>query len=165
MFLARRYGLRAVTVDRYDKAFGLQRTITGQPNSRLELDPTLRALLKDEDISLAGKTQSGRSMKELEVLSSMDSGKATDLMLDEEDEYERSGERKSPAAFYGSQQIGQVVLPNQLQNTINVLISGKAPQLEHRRKESHYGRIRVGQNTVTKRCETPFPRGRSGEGT
>ena len=68
-------------------------------------------------------------MKELEILSSTDSDEAAVLMLDEEDEYERSGERKSPAAFYGSQQIGQVILPNQLQNTINVLISGEIIQL------------------------------------
>jgi len=152
MFLVRRYGLRAGTVGRYDKAVGFQRTIAGQPNPRLELDPTLQALLKDEDISLAGKTQNGRLMKELEVLSSTDSDEAASLMVDEEDECERSGERKSPAAAYGSQQIGQVILPNQLQNTINALISGEVPQLEQRGEDSHvfFGRTRVGQNTVTK---------------
>ncbi|RDB29432.1 Rsm22-cox11 tandem protein 2, mitochondrial [Hypsizygus marmoreus] len=120
MFLARRCGLRAsLRCNRVDS-----RTLVNQPNPPLNLDPSLQALLQDVDISLAqGKGRMGKHMKELEVLAMEEQFEVTNALSTEEEDSEYSMERKSPAAHYGSQQIGAVILPNQLQNTISVMIS------------------------------------------
>ncbi|KAG6874415.1 hypothetical protein C0995_015151 [Termitomyces sp. Mi166 len=59
-----------------------------------------------------------KRVKELEVVSE---NSQSEEMFDDEHDY--GTDRKSPAARYGSRQIGAVVLPNQLQNAINALIS------------------------------------------
>lgn len=98
-------------------------TSASHPNPPLHLDPSLKALLKDVDISLThSRTHPPPQRKELEVLpiDKETNGKS----LDEEDAQDEYTQRKSPAAHFGSQQIGAVIIPTQLRNSINVMISG-----------------------------------------
>lgn len=98
--------------------------LTNQPNPPLQLDPSLRVLLQDVDISLANyKMQSQPSRRELEV---MDTSKnpVGGILEDSELDGELPA-RKSPAALFGSQGIGAVILPAELQESIDTLISGQ----------------------------------------
>ena len=111
------------------------------PNAPLDLDPSLQALLSDVDISLARhKARSSmneptiRPRQELEVFA--DESAAVDgAELREEDtedvESDHQDSRKSPAALFGSQRVGAIVLPLELQNAIIKLIEG-AHNLGHR---------------------------------
>ncbi|KAF5374983.1 hypothetical protein D9758_000528 [Tetrapyrgos nigripes] len=97
-------------------------------NPPLNLDPSLQALLKDVDISLTRHNLSPRAPpKELDVVPYDHSNESsTDFV----DEIESELDRKSPAALFGSQRIGAVVLPLELQNSINLLITeSDKPQL------------------------------------
>ncbi|KZT27577.1 Rsm22-domain-containing protein [Neolentinus lepideus HHB14362 ss-1] len=104
-----------------------------QLNSPLDLDPSLQALLKDVDMSLM-RAKSGtplvagsahpKPIRELEVYSNLED---EDLQWDE-DSSEAEGPshretRKSPAAHFGSGHIGSMVIPLELQNSINRLIA------------------------------------------
>lgn len=79
--------------------------------------------MKDIDASLAKNHDSmhSKTLEELQVVQDFAS-----LPLDEGHDpmaiYEE--ERKSPAAIYGSEAIGAVVLPHELQDAITVLING-----------------------------------------
>lgn len=94
------------------------------PNPRLTLDPSLQALLNDVDITLLNhKPQDQTVYKELEVV--QEAGPSLDY---EEDELpSEKATRKSPAATFGSKQIGAVILPLELQNAISALIEGIDP--------------------------------------
>ena len=73
------------------------------PNSLLrlpDLDPGLQELLNEYEIPDINKLSEPR---------------------------QRSGERKSPAAVFGSQRIGMLILPSELQSAINQLIKGMHP--------------------------------------
>lgn len=115
-----------------------------QPNQALELDQSYKTLLRDVDISLA-KSKPGHpdglstrsSIRELEAfaveLTPQEEGQSTEVLADWQEEISpedvdyHSGPRearKSPAAAYGSQGIGQIVLPAELQNSITTLIEG-----------------------------------------
>lgn len=99
-------------------------TSARHPNTPLHLDPSLKALLKDVDISLThSRTHPPPQRKELEVLP-VDKEETNGKPLDEEDAQDEYTQRKSPAAHFGSQQIGAVTIPIQLRNSINVMISG-----------------------------------------
>ncbi|KAG6813991.1 hypothetical protein H0H92_004484 [Tricholoma furcatifolium] len=114
MLLARQQGWRS-----FPRVFGpvfQARLFSGQTNPPLNLDPTFRAVLDEGDMSLL-KGKAGKRVKELEVVSF----KKFDAVELDDDLY--GMERKSPAAEFGSRQIGAVILPNQLQNAINALIS------------------------------------------
>lgn len=125
MLLARPPGLRFSLLCRHRCRYPiLFRTFTGQPNPPLSLDPGLQALLKEEDI-LLGKSRPGRLYKELEVIDDEGQLVRTTEPLAAQDDFEYVSERKSPAAHYGSQRIGAVILPNQFQNTINAMIHGE----------------------------------------
>jgi len=92
------------------------------------LDPSFKVLLKDIDISLhkARHTQvdNGRSLlRELEEFP--DDSLENDVQPEDEDSLEPRALRKSPAAHFGSQKIGAVVIPSELQESIETLISGK----------------------------------------
>src|ERR1700733_15959567 len=92
------------------------------PNPPLDLDPSLQALLKDVDISLSqNKSRPPVLRRELEALPTEDLPETVTSLAEELPEY---AQRKSPAAQFGSQQIGAVVLPPQLQTSINLLIFG-----------------------------------------
>lgn len=124
MLLSRRCTSRALFLGQHGSRSALSRYYTGQTNPPLNLDPSLQAFLNTEEMSLPGKTRQAKVMKELEVIDNEEQPNLTDIATPEEEDYEHTLERKSPAAYYGSQQIGAVVLPNQLQNAISVMISG-----------------------------------------
>lgn len=107
-----------------------------QVKPRVELDPALRDLLRDVDISLGGNKRSRahhlpdkRELEEFPELrpDTIVSGGVTVSELGDfevsEAEEDAVG-RKSPAADFGSRSIGAVVLPLELQNSINLIISG-----------------------------------------
>ena len=86
----------------------------------------MKALLRDANMSLLNhKTKrhttdsSDVSLRELELLPS-EVEEMEELTLEPD---ERVG-RKSPAARFGSQQVGSVVLPEELQESINSIIEG-----------------------------------------
>lgn len=98
--------------------------LAAHPNPPLNLDPSLQALLKDVDMSLSNR-QSRPPPRELEVYPTDQPLSAnTEAILLEEQTPEEDLRRKSPAAHFGSQHIGAVVLPNQMQTSINGLIAG-----------------------------------------
>lgn len=103
-----------------------------QPNAPLELDPAFQALLRDIEISLRSKGQghasSLRGPRELEVFPP-DPEAGVDYLtsaeLDARDDMLNQKEgRKSPAAAFGSQRIGAVVLPFELQSSIGRMVAG-----------------------------------------
>ena len=104
----------------------------------LDLDPSLQALLKEEDITLKHSKVLPKAIRELKVLDnlaimeyqlspddwapmSVSDTKKTVLLAN------LSGERKSPAAVFGSQRIGMVNLPMELKEAIKLLIDGMHP--------------------------------------
>lgn len=99
---------------------------SAQPNPPLNLDPSMRAMLNDVDMALSHhKPRPTYPPRELEVFPMEQVSQAEILVHEpEEDLEEEYWGRKSPAAHFGSQQIGAVVLPFQLQTAINTVISG-----------------------------------------
>ncbi|KAJ6541927.1 mitochondrial small ribosomal subunit Rsm22-domain-containing protein [Mycena capillaripes] len=120
-------------------SFGSSAPTFSQVNPRVELDPALRDLLRDVDISLGGKKRSRgthvplkRELEEfpeplqdtLTSTMSISSTVSTSELGDfDEPLHEDTVGRKSPAAEFGSYGIGAVVLPLELQNSINLIIS------------------------------------------
>jgi hypothetical protein len=103
-----------------------------QPNTALNLDPSLKALLQDIDISLTSHKQIPvrRSPRELQAFAVEELEETVDVDVDVavedpfEDSSERNEHRKSPAARFGSKKIGAVVLPAELQASVTALING-----------------------------------------
>ena len=107
------------------------------PNARLELDPSFRDFIKSAKDMRSWKTQADRSVvdtdttprvpRELEVYPE-DSMTSEDYLssdeLDSIHDTEDKHTRKSPAAQFGSQRHGTIVIPLELQHTITKLISG-----------------------------------------
>jgi len=113
-------------------------TSSALPNFPLDLDPSYQRLFNDIDISLKkSKLQQTTTHRELEIVPGESTALVNDLSvkdwtpLDVEDQpflqegSEDREDRKSPAAVFGSKQIGTVVLPQELQRVINLLISGQ----------------------------------------
>jgi hypothetical protein len=106
----------------------------------LDLDPSLQALLKADDISLKNAKTLPKALRELEVLDNltimqhlpMDDWASLDISDIKVMESQRSGERKSPAALFGSQRIGMVILPSDLYSAIEQLIAGMHPMKKWR---------------------------------
>lgn len=108
------------------------------PKPHLKLDPTYEVLFKDIEISLKNAGLNPPIHRELQVVSETQETFSQELpieewtpmeislepTLEEEFAFEDRYQRKSPAALFGSNQISMVVLPEELQNAINVLISG-----------------------------------------
>ncbi|TFK94959.1 Rsm22-domain-containing protein [Polyporus arcularius HHB13444] len=108
------------------------------PNAPLELDPAFQALLRDIEMSLRNKdASSSRGPRELEVFPhdpETELDYLTSAELDARDDdmfYEREG-RKSPAAAFGSQRIGAVVLPFELQSSIGRMVGDSDKHELHR---------------------------------
>lgn len=110
------------------------------PNAPIDLDPSLRELLRDVDLSLLKhKTRRGStgltetpSHRELEVFPndpSPDVDYLTAEELDGEVESNEKEHRKSPAALFGSLRIGAVILPLELQGAITKLIAGASSSI------------------------------------
>jgi hypothetical protein len=101
-------------------------------NPPLNLDPGLQALLRDVDISLKNSKAGLPKHKELEIITGVDSSRVHGLSLTEWSSMEINAElgeveresRKSPAANFGSTQIGSVVLPQELRSAIEAIVSG-----------------------------------------
>lgn len=107
--------------------------VTHQPKPSLTLDPSLKSLLHDVDMSLMSKHQgtedpTSTPARELQALEN-DVGEIEYYELDPE-EYsmeeplQRREARKSPAARFGSDGFGTVILPPELQDTVTALIEG-----------------------------------------
>ena len=107
--------------------------VAPQPKPSLTLDPSLKSLLHDVDISLMPKHKGTEeptltSARELEALENNE-GEIEYYDLDPgdhqiEEPARRREDRKSPAARFGSDGIGTVVLSPELQRTVTALIEG-----------------------------------------
>ncbi len=96
-----------------------------QPNAPLDLDKSFTAILSDIDNSIAEqKLNRHHSISDIHELTAYptDFG-ATELAQDDEENIR--AQRKSPAADFGSQRLGAVVIPQELKQSISVLISGE----------------------------------------
>lgn len=92
------------------------------PNAPLDLDPSLQDLLKSADMTMAHRTNTHNpkpSHRDMELIEQ--EGKTSTNWIEEED-FGARGSRKSPAAEFGSRNIGAVVLPDQLQESVTRLI-------------------------------------------
>ncbi|KAI0323089.1 mitochondrial small ribosomal subunit Rsm22-domain-containing protein [Amylostereum chailletii] len=105
-----------------------------QPNGPLDLDPSFQALLQDVDMSLLKQKSRHRLVegepqlhRELEVFPA----EAEGLPFEEEEEEEDRTTRKSPAAHFGSRQVGAAILPHELQKSIISLIEASDKNLLH----------------------------------
>ena len=105
------------------------------PNTPLELDPAFQTLLRDVEISVLKRMPQGAhgicQARELEVFPH-DPDPTVDYLtsaeLDARDDNAGHKEaRKSPAAAFGSQRVGAVVLPLDLQSAIAQIVAGKCP--------------------------------------
>ncbi|KAJ7109767.1 mitochondrial small ribosomal subunit Rsm22-domain-containing protein [Mycena epipterygia] len=135
MFRATRYaGLRGILSQRSATVslFGSSApTCSPQVKPRIDLDPALQNLLRDVDMSLGGKRRSrgphAPLKRELEEFPEVyQDTLVSDVTISEPADIESQEEevgRKSPAAEFGSRSIGAVVLPLELQNSINLIIS------------------------------------------
>lgn len=106
-----------------------------QPNPPVTLDPTLKTLLQGVDLSVSSHKKKvegelhSRPLRELEPFQD-DKGVVAyyDGIDDDGDALieptQRREDRKSPAARFGSDRIGSVVLPSELQHAIISLING-----------------------------------------
>ncbi|KAI0931449.1 hypothetical protein AcV7_001174 [Taiwanofungus camphoratus] len=113
-----------------------------QPNAPLDLDPSFEALLKDADMSIlrhrsrhSAEYANVRNPRELEEFPS-DPFSSEDVMglaesSTQVEDYDHKESRKSPAALFGSQRIGAVVLPFELRKTITRLIAESDKAMLH----------------------------------
>ncbi|KAH9050521.1 Rsm22-domain-containing protein [Lactarius hengduanensis] len=93
---------------------------THQPNAPLDIDESFRTILQDiGDSVLDQKLNAPPRVHELTAYPT-DSEPVDLTQLDDEP---HALERKSPAALFGSQRLGAVVVPQELQQTISGLIS------------------------------------------
>ncbi|KAI0639869.1 mitochondrial small ribosomal subunit Rsm22-domain-containing protein [Trametes polyzona] len=114
-------------------------TSVHQPNAPLDLDPAFQALLRDVEISLTNKVKhdalESSGPRELEVFPH-DPDTAVDYLTPAELDAQDDGlghreRRKSPAALFGSQRIGAVVLPFEMQSTIGRMVAGVDKPMLH----------------------------------
>lgn len=108
------------------RRYASSNTETAQPNPPLDLDPSFQALLRDVDISLERHNPKGAappSRRELEALPV--EGTEDSLLLPNDAPHDEYSFRKSPAAHFGSQRIGAVILPLELQASITSIIAGE----------------------------------------
>ncbi|KAH9897940.1 mitochondrial small ribosomal subunit Rsm22-domain-containing protein [Cubamyces lactineus] len=99
------------------------------PNAPLDLDPAFQALLRDVEMSLQKAANAGPAAgpRELEV-SPHDPDATVDYLTSAEidardDDIGGRGHKKSPAALFGSQRIGAVVLPHEMQESIQQMVA------------------------------------------
>ena len=97
-----------------------------QPNAPLDLDKSFRTILRDIDNSIAEqKLNRHHSLPEFHELTAHPTGPEAGELTHQEEEGNTRAQRKSPAAHLGSQQLGAVVIPQELKQTISALISGE----------------------------------------
>lgn len=97
--------------------------LSHQPNAPISLDPTTQALLNSvDDMSLLKhKVKPHPTPRELEAFSVEPSEEVA--LEDSWTEEASEMQRKSPAALFGSQRIGAVVIPTQLQSVVTTIIN------------------------------------------
>jgi hypothetical protein len=97
-----------------------------QPNAPLDIDKSFRALLRDIDSSIAEqKLNRHHALPEIHELTAYPTDSEVTELAHQDNEESARAQRKSPAAHFGSQQIGAVVIPQELKQTISALISGE----------------------------------------
>jgi hypothetical protein len=105
------------------------RVAAHEPNTPLDLDPSLQTLLRDVDASIARHKARGAvggpRHRELEV-SQEEISEGLDWEEDTDGDFFGRESRKSPAALFGSSRHGAVVLPLELQNSITSLIESES---------------------------------------
>ncbi|PFH52318.1 hypothetical protein AMATHDRAFT_140364 [Amanita thiersii Skay4041] len=105
---------------------------TRHPNPPLNLDPSLQALLKDVDMSILNYKSRPPAHRELELDSpSPEQDFSSMTSLDSLEEVHTNLGRKSPAAEFGSQNFGAIVLPSPLVRAVNTLIQDSNKALLH----------------------------------
>lgn len=104
-----------------------------QPNAPLDIDPSFQALLKDVDMALLKKKtryhhthprpEDMPKLRELEEYPPEEQvdGVMSDLVAVDA---EHRLPRRSPAAVFGAQTFGMVLIPRELQQSISALIDG-----------------------------------------
>ncbi|KAJ7755072.1 Rsm22-domain-containing protein [Mycena maculata] len=141
MFGATRYGGLRSVLNRPSlvSLFGSSTPVCSpQLKPPIDLDPALRDLLRDVDMSLGGNKRSRahhtpvkrqlrlEEFPELHSDAVVSGGVTVSELGDDFDLSESrhdSANRKSPAAEFGSRGLGDAVLPLELQNSINLIIS------------------------------------------
>jgi hypothetical protein len=122
MLLRSRRTLRAVPFSRFS-SFS-----SHQPNAPLDLDKSFRASLRDIDSSISEQKLKRHhpplDIHELSAYPTDSQSQQTELAR-HDGEGDLRAERKSPAAHFGSQRLGAVVLPQELKQSISALISGE----------------------------------------
>ncbi|KAG9313997.1 mitochondrial small ribosomal subunit Rsm22-domain-containing protein [Chiua virens] len=139
-----RVSLRVLSSSARPKAFAFSSTagvhVSPQPKPSLTLDPSLKSLLHDVDISLMAKHRgteepASSHTRELEALEN-DAGEIEYYEVNHEDytveeSARRREDRKSPAARFGSDGISSVILSQELQHAVTELIEGTNKTLLH----------------------------------
>ncbi|KAI0830778.1 Rsm22-domain-containing protein [Trametes gibbosa] len=109
------------------------------PNAPLDLDPAFQALLRDVEISLTNKAKLAATEfstpRELEVYPQDPETTVEYLTPSEldvqEDDLDHRENRKSPAARFGSQRTGAIVLPFEMQSTISRMVAASDKPVLH----------------------------------
>lgn len=96
-----------------------------QPNAPLDIDKSFRAILRDIDDSIAEQKLNRHHSVPTHELTAYPTDPETTQLAYQEDEQTTRAQRKSPAAHFGSQRLGAVVIPQELKQTISALISGE----------------------------------------
>jgi hypothetical protein len=97
-----------------------------QPNAPLDLDKSFRAILRDVDNSISEqKLKRHHPPLDIHELSVHPTDSQQTELAHQYGKEDPRAERKSPAAHFGSQRLGAVVLPPDLQQSISALISGE----------------------------------------
>jgi hypothetical protein len=97
-----------------------------QPNAPLDLDKSFRTILRDIDSSITKQKAKGpRPPRDIHELTAFPTDSTSTERSHQDSELTARLERKSPAALFGSQQQGAVIIPQELQQSISELISGE----------------------------------------
>ena len=97
-----------------------------QPNAPLDLDKSFRTILRDIDNSISEKKTKGHHpLPDIPELTVYPTEPIPTELSYKDGESDPRAERKSPAALFGSERIGAIVIPQELQQSITALISGE----------------------------------------
>ncbi|KAI0308079.1 mitochondrial small ribosomal subunit Rsm22-domain-containing protein [Multifurca ochricompacta] len=116
--------VRSVKTSRTIPFFYFSQFSSYQPNAPLDLDKSFKAILRDLDNAAPEqKSRAQHSPHYIHELTAYPSDPEPTKLMHQDGEVDVRAERKSPAALFGSQQLGAVVIPQELQQTISTLIS------------------------------------------
>jgi hypothetical protein len=105
-----------------------------QPNAPLDLDKSFRTILQNIDNSITEQKAKGQHpLPDIHELTVYPTDPAPTELSHQDSEPTPGAERKSPAALFGSQRLGAVVIPRELQKSISALISGENATILERR--------------------------------